>query len=409
MANEKVTIQDLAERLAERNRCSRARADMFLRKVFNQIKSGLATDSFVKIKGLGTFKLVTVSSRSSVDVNTGERIEISEHQRLVFIPDNSLKERVNKPFEKFETVTIVDEAVMSELSDVEALVEMPVVASAEKTVDPVTPEDLQETFLSEVPAAADSVELAPQQPTTATEESEDRPQEAEVAMKCQTVYIGENEPESDEPVRKIENSSANVEADNGDEENDNKDLIEEGSVSVESDTDEEVGEHPQRNLKWLYIASGIVGAVVLLIVGYMAGYYRLFESHQVNEKPVSPVYSVEVVRKTLPSKVQSTDTLKHEAVKPKKTTLNNFEQSKAYEQLPDGDYLITGTQEVHEIKVGETLLKLSKRYYGNKRFVKYIVFYNHLDNADCVPLGTELKIPRLVDKEGDSGANVPKE
>ena len=91
MANEKTTIQELADRFAERNHCPRSVAEMFLKRVFEQIKQGLKDDSFVKIKGLGTFKLVTVGSRASVDVNTGERIEISEHQRLVFTPDNSIR------------------------------------------------------------------------------------------------------------------------------------------------------------------------------------------------------------------------------------------------------------------------------------------------------------------------------
>ncbi|MDD4760346.1 MAG: HU family DNA-binding protein, partial [Bacteroidaceae bacterium] len=115
MANEKSTIQDLAESLAARNHCSRTKADTFLRKMLSLIKNGLNSDNFVKIKGFGTFKLVTVSSRESVDVNTGARIEIAEHQRVLFTPDASLKARVNKPFEKFETMIIDDDADLGKL------------------------------------------------------------------------------------------------------------------------------------------------------------------------------------------------------------------------------------------------------------------------------------------------------
>ena len=119
MANEKTTIQELADRFAERNHCPRSVAEMFLKRVFEQIKQGLKDDSFVKIKGLGTFKLVTVGSRASVDVNTGERIEISEHQRLVFTPDNSIKQRVNRPFEQFETVILDDDSDITGLDEVD--------------------------------------------------------------------------------------------------------------------------------------------------------------------------------------------------------------------------------------------------------------------------------------------------
>ena len=47
MANEKTTIQELADRFAERNHCPSSVAEMFLKRVFEQIKQGLKDDSFV--------------------------------------------------------------------------------------------------------------------------------------------------------------------------------------------------------------------------------------------------------------------------------------------------------------------------------------------------------------------------
>ena len=109
MANNKRTVQDLAESMAKRHRYSKVKSERFIRGALSIIKGALEKENYVKVKGLGTFKLVTVNSRESVNVNTGERIEISEHQRLTFTPDKSLKERVNRPFEQFQTVVIEDD------------------------------------------------------------------------------------------------------------------------------------------------------------------------------------------------------------------------------------------------------------------------------------------------------------
>ena len=109
MANNKRTVQDLAESMAKRHRYSKVKSESFIRGALSIIKGALEKENYVKVKGLGTFKLVTVNSRESVNVNTGERIEISEHQRLTFTPDKSLKERVNRPFEQFQTIVIEDD------------------------------------------------------------------------------------------------------------------------------------------------------------------------------------------------------------------------------------------------------------------------------------------------------------
>ena len=47
---------------------------------------------------------------------------------------------------------------------------------------------------------------------------------------------------------------------------------------------------------------------------------------------------------------------------------------------------------------GKTLLKLSLKYYGNKRCVDYICLMNDILDPDIVPLNKELKIPKLRKK-----------
>ena len=104
----KISLNDLAQRLAEKSGISLQDAELFIRKMFDVANDGLQSDKLVKMKWLGTFKVMAVKDRESVDVNTGERIIIEGRDKISFTPDNILKEIVNKPFAQFETVVVND-------------------------------------------------------------------------------------------------------------------------------------------------------------------------------------------------------------------------------------------------------------------------------------------------------------
>lgn len=104
----KISLSDLAQRLAEKSGISMQDAELFIRKMFDVANEGLQSDKLVKMKWLGTFKVMAVKDRESVDVNTGERIIIEGRDKISFTPDNILKEIVNKPFAQFETVVVND-------------------------------------------------------------------------------------------------------------------------------------------------------------------------------------------------------------------------------------------------------------------------------------------------------------
>ncbi len=104
--SEKITIQHLARRLAEKHGMEQKDAEAFAKGMFELIEEALAAERYVKIKGLGTFKLTEVDNRESVDVNTGERIEIQSHFKVSFTPDSGMRELINKPFSHFETVIL---------------------------------------------------------------------------------------------------------------------------------------------------------------------------------------------------------------------------------------------------------------------------------------------------------------
>ena len=104
--SEKLNHSDLSAMLAKDAGLSLTKADAFTKALFDIIIEGLEQEGIVKINGLGTFKITDVADRYSVNVNTGEKFEIKGHKKLTFIPAESLKESVNRPFAMFEPVEV---------------------------------------------------------------------------------------------------------------------------------------------------------------------------------------------------------------------------------------------------------------------------------------------------------------
>lgn len=85
----------LARILAEKNNMTISEAETFIKQMFEVANSVMQADKQLKIRWLGTFKVMSVKDRESVDVNTGERIVIGGRDKITFTPDNILKEIVN--------------------------------------------------------------------------------------------------------------------------------------------------------------------------------------------------------------------------------------------------------------------------------------------------------------------------
>ena len=104
----KTILQEIAAQVAKKQNITIKAAESFVSNLFVVIKEGLDEDKQVKVRGLGTFKIVTVKPRESVNVNTGERVLISSHDKVTFTPDTTMKELVNRPFSQFDTVPLED-------------------------------------------------------------------------------------------------------------------------------------------------------------------------------------------------------------------------------------------------------------------------------------------------------------
>ena len=137
----KITLQDLAALLAERQKITLSEATTFARAFFDLIASGVESDNMVKVKGLGTFKFIDVADRESINVSTGERIVIPGHSKVSFTPDAALRDQVNKPFADFQTVILNESTPLGQMEQLHPFAETQ--PTAEVNDAPETPETPQ--------------------------------------------------------------------------------------------------------------------------------------------------------------------------------------------------------------------------------------------------------------------------
>lgn len=161
--DEKLNIQNLIDALAEKHGMGKRNADGFVKEFFQLIEEALEKDRYVKVKGLGTFKLIEVESRESINVNTGERFQIQKHTKVSFTPETALKEVINKPFSHFETVPLLNDVIQdntlqeSEEDTAKEEIAEPAVAEAAASEPPVAEIVVSEPSVTETIVSESSV------------------------------------------------------------------------------------------------------------------------------------------------------------------------------------------------------------------------------------------------------------
>lgn len=113
----KIGMRELAVALANKRGVVTEDANHFVETFFEVLNDGLHYEKLAKVKGLGTFKVIKVSARKSVDVNTGEAIEIAGRDKITFTPDATLRDLVNRPFAQFDTVVVNDGVDFAEIDE----------------------------------------------------------------------------------------------------------------------------------------------------------------------------------------------------------------------------------------------------------------------------------------------------
>ena len=407
MSEKRVTMADLASGLSRRASMPVRYAEEFVASFFALIDEGLLHDNIMKVKGFGTFKLIDVEPRKSVNVNTGEHFEIAGHTKVSFTPDPFLRDAVNRPFIEFETVILnegTDTALM-EATDDDVVTE--VAETVEKDVDVVEQniQPLMEQPATEIEQPATEVE----QPA---EEAEEQPaaeveQPAEVIVEEQPAAeaaqpVSEEEPaviQEEQPVEQAVDEPAVVEETEPEAQEDlaENDVVLEPAAPTKESANKFANMEKKNNHNILWL---ILTALLFTIIGYCLGYYwhpvALPELCSEQDQPSTTVSSSSNEVTTTPDDSVTVEyDIDLEAAPEAKPDLS---AAADYPQIEGGEYAIVGVLANDTMKVGKMLTKMAIQYYGDKNLYVYICAMNHIDNPDVVPLNKPLLIPKLEKK-----------
>lgn len=178
--------------------------------VVETIHEGLKNDRIVKIKGFGTFKLTAVRDRESINVNTGERVMISGHDKVSFTPDAVMRDLVNKPFAQFDTVVLADGVDFEDMPEIDMEDEALADSMEEKTVQT----QIEEPVSVEMPAPVQGEAKVVSMQVVSEQEPEQAEEEPMAEATPEPVVVSEPEPviEEAEPVSEPEAIIEEVEA-----------------------------------------------------------------------------------------------------------------------------------------------------------------------------------------------------
>lgn len=380
---ERISIQDLALSVLPSKRGMKKKdAERFATTLFEVVKEGLASDRVVKIKGLGTFKMIDIDARESINVNTGERVVIESHDRITFMPDSTMKEVVNRPFSQFETVVLNDDVEFDDSPVLEGESELePEEDEMENFVQNEVTEEKQEAVEPEsIPEPTEPQELTePQEPTESQEPTE--PQEP--------VEI----PEPEVPQEPIEISEP---------------AEEESAAQLELfDQTEDV--RRKIPLKWWFIM------LAACIGSFAGGYYLGKQSYkQELQSPIGEIEEVSPVTDTTKTdtiaKADTLVTIAKEVEEPVAQTpeepapiqteevVNHRTYALKDARVRTGAYRIVGTDSEVTVRAGETVARVAKRTLG-PGMECYIEVYNDITSKTVLKEGQTLKIPKLEVKK----------
>ena len=413
----KITIQEIASKLISQNGLSKKEATLFVNMMFDLIREALERDKTVKVKGLGTFKIIDVESRESVNVNTGERVLIEGHNKITFTPDALMKELVNKPFSQFETVVLNDgvdfkEANEEETPDVDDsendMAEMPLVDFvAPDPIDlgaPVEPEKPIAPIVAETPVIPEASEVMETPVVPVIPEIQEAPE-------VSTESVSDNLISSEEPDDKPSVVKQSV------VESSVKDSSFK-NVYMEEEEDEEE-EEVAGGMRWPRV---LLACLISLLVGYLLGNYLPW-SRQTEPTEV-PALRTEKVKEAAPAKKKDAKPIAEpvkqpeakveapqppvaqkpvEAPKPQpvatapaEVKLDKYEAMDA--RVRTGAYRIVGLDYKVEANEGDNILRITHRTLG-PGMECYIEVFNGLATTSKLKKGQEIMIPKVVYKK----------
>ena len=438
----KLNIYDLCSVLVAKNGLDDKESHRFIKAMFDIIQEGLDEDKIVKVKGLGTFKIIEVDDRESINVNTGERVLIEGHSKLTFTPDSVMKEIVNKPFSQFETV-ILNEGVdfpepaiseesadnASELSGLsgdagssdDSLIDNPALSDDSLIDNSGSSDDslIDNSGSSDnLPSDAPIVEFSDDAPNNINEESSHSDESP-----VESSHSDESPVESPQDASSIEESPQD-------------DDSSESPTPIEDDSEDDSGNSP---LRWI-----LASVVILLLIlgaaygGYLYGRYEISEemaykqmkadlkTAEMTAKKAEAAMAKDSASQQVDAtkigamsidkesdeadKEKSADEVKKDEAKdevskkeqapkaetvkqqPAKETTDKYEAKDA--RVRTGAYRIIGEDRTIKAKAGQTVEDIATRALGPGMSC-YVEVFNSIDGKTALKEGQIIKIPKL--------------
>lgn len=438
--NEKISFPDLVTLLATKLNVTKKDAEAFLKEFFTISTEVISSGEELRINELGVFKPIWVEPRASVNVQTGEPVEIPGHYKVSFVPDKTLREAVNAPFSSF-SVEILNDHVSTEAMMAVAEEELPdardtdggeeePLSTDEPTIqeesipqellqDATTPEaDKVETpDMKEAEDGGNVEEPASSEPAVIPDSAPD--QNAEVEPEPDAVSTDGNEPvepSEDTPIEPEEQPAVEPVVETPSEPVAEEPKAEVPAlVPVETDTDytDYLQKSASRRAFW-WGALSALGVIVVIGVavwfflrgdeGIRIGEYTLSLSNeemfapqpQANQATDSVVVS-EPVDTTATADAAERDSV---SGKPVARTEKAERVEKAEKPSRTAETATPAVEPAAEpvvetIRSGVFLTTLARKYFGHKTFWVYIYEENKkvIKNPNQVPIGTRVVIP----------------
>ena len=445
----KYTIQQLAEILVKKNGLNEKEAQDFVVAIFEIVKEGLEQDKLVKIKGFGTFKIIDIDPRASINVNTGERVLIEGHQKITFTPDAVMKEMVNRPFSQFETVILNDGVDLSEIdrtynfepdnntgveeSETEQDNTQETQDNTQDTQDTQAEVSTEKTTIVEEPEPTIVETTEEPEPTIVETTEEPEPTIVETTEEPETTIVETTE-EPEPPTITSEEVPAREAVADGpcDQEEDDDDDDDTASPDVFDDDSETSGSY------WKWVVAAVVCLILMAAAAYGGYMFGLEEGKHQEKKSQIADYAAQLDKQTAElrkqrlanqeqaladtsatakkvadtsataQKVADTSPTKKEVSATSPATQSATSTPSAEEdysryntsdvRIRTGAYIIVGIDKTVTAQEGQTIGKIAQSQLGPGMSC-YVEAVNGMKENTVLKKGTRIKIPKLRHKK----------
>ena len=425
--NEKLSFQHVSDALAQKMGVPKKVADVFTKAFFDTVVDAFYMgEEVVKVKGLGTFKLVVVESRESVNVSNGERIVIPGYKKVSFVPEDSVVEFLNPeaevPVEEEESfveetpvveIPMADKSLVSE--EIPVVEDVPVEDEVEvliQVAEPAYVEKPQDTFsgIDMLISTPESMEEVRQQYEEAKAKMEAAVEEARKAnaekVRLEKLLARLEANVVPETAEEVEEESVMTAA--------QEDAMEETAVveaSVQEDKSEEpdaAGEDKHQEVLNRFMSEGsraeetavkpkkshamawMLTIVFVLLAAICFFLYQTFLSIEAVETVPKTEKKEQVKKVGKPVKPKKSETSKQVKQEPAENKQND---SVATDKKEEAKPSIPAKPAAHVLQRGESLTRISQKFYGTKDSVPAIIRVNKFEHPNNLPVGTVVKLP----------------